>query len=259
MAQEWEFGLNIGAMGYVGDLNPNNPLAFNRPAFAANVRYGFTPFHGLKLSYTKGAVAADDADSDIEFNRLRNLNFNSPIDEIALTYEHYFYPFFPGSEDLRFTPYVFIGIAGLRFEPKTEFQGNTVSLRELGTEGQGTTLNKNEKYRNTTLAIPFGIGFKYNFVSNFNIGVELGYRNTFTDYLDDVSKNYVDKTELATQNGQLASDLSDRSAEVNNGVNLGENFTERGDASRRDFYMFTGITISYTLTPIKCPPIGKYR
>ncbi len=252
-AQEWEFGLNLGAMGYIGDLNPNNPIKFTNPAFAANVRYGFTPFHGLKLGYTHGAVKADDANSNIQFNKQRNLNFRSPIRELALTYEHYFYPFFPGSEDLRFTAYVFVGLAGFQFEPETTFNGQIVQLRELGTEGQGSALNSNGKYSNISMAIPFGIGFKYNFIDNFNIGIELGYRNTFTDYLDDVSNTYVDVNQLAINNGQLAADLSDRSGEVNNGVKLGENFTQRGDASRRDFYMFTGLTISYTLTPVKCP------
>lgn len=254
-AQEWEFGLNLGAMGYMGDLNPNNPLQFNRPAFSANVRYGVTPFHGFKLAYTKGAIAADDANSDIPAQKIRNLNFRSPIDELSLCYEHYFYPFFPGTPDLRFTAYVFIGLSAFRFEPQTTYQGSTVKLRELGTEGQGTSLNSDGKYSNTGMAIPFGIGFKYNVFNNFNIGLELSYRRTFTDYLDDVSKTYVDKAQLATFSGQLASDLSDRSAEVNNGVAVGENFTERGDPSRRDFFMFTGITVSYTLTPVKCPPM----
>lgn len=260
-SQEWEFGTKLGLMGYIGDLNTNNPLAFNRPAFGFNVRYGFTPFSGLNLSVLQGAVAASDADSDIPSNKLRNLDFRSNITEIGLTYEHYFWPFAPGTGKYRFTPYAFIGISGFLFEPKTDYLGRTVNLRELGTEGQGTPLNSAPKYSNLSYAIPFGIGIKYNVANNFNIGLELGYRNTFTDYLDDVSGTYVDKALLATYSGQLASDLSDRSGEINNGVNSGESFTMRGDDTRRDFYMFTGVTFSYTLTPIKCPDfkIFKYK
>jgi opacity protein-like surface antigen len=261
LAQEWEFGTKAGMMGYIGDLNTENPLKFNRPAIAFDVRYGFTPFSGLKLSIMQGSISADDANSSIASQRLRNLNFKSSITEVALLYDYYFWPFTPGVGRYKFTPYAFVGIAGFLFEPQTEYNGNTVNLRDLGTEGQGTVLNTEEKYSNFALSIPFGLGIKYNFANNFNIGVELGYRNTLTDYLDDVSGNYADKTQLATLSSQLASDLSDRSAEVNNGTSVAETFTMRGDNTRRDFYMFTGVTLTYTLTPIKCPDfkIFKYK
>lgn len=259
MAQEWEFGTNIGAMGYMGELNRHNPLKFTNPAASINVRYAFTPFSGLKLSLTQGSVQGSDATSNQTFEKARNLSFKSNITELALNYEYYFLPFTPGSGKEKFTPYVFVGISGFLFDPTAEYNGTTYNLRELGTEGQGTSMNKDKKYSNMNAAIPFGIGAKYNFIDNFNIGVELGYRNTFTDYLDDISKNYVDNAVLANTNGQISAILSDRSGEINNGVNLGEAYTQRGDASRRDFYMFAGLTITYTLTPIKCPKITSYR
>jgi hypothetical protein len=259
IAQEWEFGGWVGGAGYIGDLNPNKPLKFTDLALGANIRYGYSAYSGLKLSFAYGNVRADDANSEFEQHRLRNLNFRSPIIEAALLYEFYFYQLIPRSKEYRITPYVFTGIAGFMFEPSTEYQGNNYKLRELGTEGQGTSVGSKKKYGNIQMAIPFGVGIKYNFASNFNIGLELGYRNTFTDYLDDVSKSYVDQNVLATTNGQLASDLSDRSGEVNNGVDIGMPNSQRGDKSKRDFYMFTGLTLSYTLTPIKCPEITKIR
>ncbi len=258
-AQEWELGALAGASGYIGDLNPTNPIKFTNPAISFNIKYNFDPFNGLKLSFTQGEVQANDADSKSKYQQLRNLNFNSSISELALVYEFNFYEFIPGSSKHGFTPYAFFGFSGFLFNPKTEYNGQVVNLRDLGTEGQGTLLGTKKKYSNLAFAIPFGMGIKYNFASNYNIGFELGYRNTFTDYLDDVSKTYVDKTVLATTNGQIASDLSDRSGEVNSGVYIGETFSQRGDDSRRDFFMFTGITISYTFTPIKCPPFKKYR
>lgn len=258
-AQEWEVGTNVGMMGYIGDLNRNNILKFTNPAASINVRYAFTPFHGLKLSFTQGTVQADDKDSKFDYQKARNLNFTSNISEIALNYEYYFFPFTPGSGKERFTPYVFFGIAGFRFEPTTELNGVTYKLRELGTEGQGTSVNSSKKYSNTSLSIPFGIGFKYNFIDNFNLGLELGYRNTLTDYLDDVSKVYADKDVLENNYGIVSALLSDRSGELNNGLYIGETNTQRGDASRRDFYMFAGITLTYTFTPIKCPKLSIYR
>ncbi len=259
LAQEWEVGTNVGMMGYIGDLNRNNPVKFTNAAASIHVRYAFTPFHGFKLGFTQGGVQANDKDSKIDFEKARNLSFKSNITELALNYEFYFHPFQPGSGKNRFTVYSFIGIAGFRFEPLAEYNGTTYKLRELGTEGQGTSFNNSAKYDNLALAIPFGVGFKYNIVDNFNLGVELGYRNTYTDYLDDVSKTYADKDILTNSNGLISALLSDRSGEINNGIYTGETYTERGDASRRDFYMFAGITISYTFTPIKCPNLSIYK
>jgi hypothetical protein len=258
-AQEWEIGSSLGMMGYMGDLNRNNPMKFTNLAASINVRYALTPYHGFKLGFTQGGVQAYDKDSKNAFEKARNLSFKSNITELALNYEYYFYPFTPGSGKERFTFYAFAGVAGFRFEPLAEYNGTTYKLRELGTEGQGTSFNKSAKYDNIAISIPFGVGFKYNFIDNFNLGFELGYRNTLTDYLDDVSKTYADKDVLTNSYGQISALLSDRSGEINNGIYTGETYTERGDASRRDFYMFAGITISYTFTPIKCPKISSYR
>lgn len=259
LAQEWEVGSSIGMMGYMGDLNRNNPVKFTNAAATISLRYAVSHFHGFKLGFTQGGVQGSDKDAKTAFERERNLSFKSNISELALNYEYYFYPFQPGSGKNKYTLYTFVGIAGFRFEPLAEFNGTTYKLRELGTEGQGTSFNKSSKYDNIALAVPFGLGFKYNIVDNFNLGVELGYRNTFTDYLDDVSKVYADKDVLTNSNGLISALLSDRSGEQNNGIYTGETYTKRGDASRRDFYMFAGITISYTFTPIKCPNISIYK
>ncbi len=42
------------------------------------------------------------------------------------------------------------------------------------------------------ISIPFGAGIKYSLNERFNIGFEILHRYTNTDYLDDVSKTYVD-------------------------------------------------------------------
>ena len=40
--------------------------------------------------------------------------------------------------------------------------------------------------------IPMGAGIKYYASERINLSTELLYRKTFTDYIDDVSKNYID-------------------------------------------------------------------
>src|SRR5690606_14355526 len=90
----------------------------------------------------------------------------------------------------KFSPYLFTGISLMNFQPKArDDSGNWVRLRDLGTEGQGLPGNA-EKYKLAGLAIPFGLGFKYNLGLNWNLTAEMGYRASFTDYLADVSGYY---------------------------------------------------------------------
>ncbi|MFD2147576.1 DUF6089 family protein [Mucilaginibacter antarcticus] len=135
-----------------------------------------------------------------------------------------------------FTPYIFAGIAFTEYTPKATYQGQTYELRTLETEGKA--------YKSSTIAAPFGIGMKYNVAGRISLGLELGYRVAFTDYLDDVSGLYADKTSLSSP---LSVAFSDRSL-----VGSGVAGAQRGDLRPRDTYMFAGFTISYTFISPKC-------
>jgi len=107
------------------------------------------------------------------------------------------------------TPYGFIGVAGFLNNPEaqapaTDLQGNSlpeagkwVKLRPLGTEGQYSTLDPTDAnygikpYKVAQIAIPFGIGIRLKLNQVMDFSAEWGFRYTFTDYLDDVSRNYV--------------------------------------------------------------------
>jgi hypothetical protein len=85
-----------------------------------------------------------------------------------------------------------------------QFANQWVSLRELGTEGQFFSAEVKEQYAQEygkelpkpysrfQIVIPVGIGARYKLTNNLDIALEIGYRHTFTDYLDDVSGEYVD-------------------------------------------------------------------
>jgi len=60
------------------------------------------------------------------------------------------------------------------------------------------------------ISIPLGIGVRYRISRKMDVSFEMAYRFTFTDYLDDVSGDYVDP---ALFDDDLARALHDRSAE----------------------------------------------
>ncbi len=62
-----------------------------------------------------------------------------------------------------------------------------------------------------------GVGIRAEITKNLNAGLEIVYRKTFTDNLDDVSGRFVSKDLLITENGMTAWELSNRTDEVNDG------------------------------------------
>jgi hypothetical protein len=234
-AQTWEIGASAGGAGYMGDLNPNNPLKVSGISFGGFVKRNFNGYLSAKINYTFGFISAADSNSNDAQFRARNLSFTTGLSEISAIGEFNFMNYIPEAGKNKFTPYIYTGFAFLNFFPDTKYKGRTVSLRGAETEGEKTP------YPNKAWSIPYGAGIKYNILGKFTIAADIGYRNPNTDYLDDVSGNY------ATKGGGLG----DRSGEKT-GIYIGTPGTQRGDLNPRDTYFFTQITLSYTFVTQKC-------
>jgi hypothetical protein len=78
------------------------------------------------------------------------------------------------------------------------------------------------------------------------ITTELGFRYTTTDYLDDVSKSYVNMDTLFAYKGRQAVDLSYRGDETKNwdGHYYPNYKYQRGDSKANDWYWFGGISVA---------------
>lgn len=241
-AQSWEVGGFAGGAGYMGDLNPKNPLKISGAAFGALVQRNFDEYFSAKLNYTHGFISAADNTSGNEQARNRNLSFSTNLDELSLIGEFNFMGYIPSISRNVYTPFIYAGVGVVQFNPQTVYMGQTYNLRPLKTEGQASP------YTNRALTIPYGIGFKYNFASTWNLAAEIGYRQPKTDYLDDVSGVYANPLKLPNATSIA---LADRSGE-STGVYTGTPGTQRGDLRARDTYLFVGFTISYTFITSKC-------
>ena len=255
--QIWEFGLFGGAANYVGDIRPDYKELYNvfNPAAGAFLRINFHPRWAVRGAFTAGKTEGDDFYATSAFEKTRNLSFHSNVYEASIILEFNFFEYILRSKTDYFTPYLFVGVAGFHFNPKADYQGETYELQPLGTEGQQfPDFTDNEPYKLYDFAIPYGGGFKYNLTSNLTLGFEIGYRSTFTDYLDDISQNYVDPAIIRSgQNGPIAAALADRSIELASEP-IGVPGRQRGDSKNNDAYIFSGISISYTFTNLLCPP-----
>lgn len=237
-AQYSEVGTYVGTSTYVGDLSEQKFRGDAGAMLGILGRYNFNPNFSVKVSLTKGTIASEDAKSKFESVRERNLSFRSEIVELSVTGEWNLLPFHIRAEK-RGAPYLFVGLGGYYFNPQAQWKGEWYNLSDMHTE--------NQKYRRFQVAVPFGMGFKFNMSYKVNFGLEFGARKTFTDYLDDVSTEYPDILALEREN-TIAAMLSYRTPEITG--SFGENPVgmTRGDSSNNDWYFFIGGTITVNLT-----------
>jgi hypothetical protein len=256
IVHQGEFGFNAGAAHYFGDLNTNARL--NRPKLAVGAffRKQFGNYIALRVAANYAQVGYSDIyNTDNDYQRRRNLSFNSNIWELALQGDFNFYKFVPGDPNYRFTPYITLGIGLFSYDPYAYLAGQKVFLRPLGTEGQGSSLYPERKpYSTMAFCLPFGVGVKYSWNDRMNIGFEVLHRFTNTDYLDDVSTTFApDAFPQTLPDGSPTqwSLLQDRSYET--GDVIGIKGRQRGYAKQKDQYITAAITVSFNLSSYRCP------
>ncbi|MDP4284409.1 MAG: DUF6089 family protein [Bacteroidota bacterium] len=241
IGQKFNFNLFAGATNYQGDLQ-DKAYTFNQAHLAGGfgLSYDLTDHFSLRSGILFGKLSANDKYGR---NKARNLNFTSNLTEVNLGVEYLITPL----GDHVLTPYVFASLALFHFNPYTrDTTGRQYYLRPLSTEGQGFVSGKNY-YNLTQVSIPFGGGVKMALSDNINVGLELGFRKTFTDYIDDVSGTYVDESLLLANRGSKAAELAYRGNELKNGSPYPPGGTKRGGSAHHDWYYFTGLTLSFRL------------
>ncbi len=242
MAQLSELGVYGGISNFVGDVgNGFIPAGYSTGLI---YRFQFNERYSIRAQAMYGKVIGNDAEAFSDFKINRNQNFESSIWELAIMGEFNFYEFITGSKKKNHSPYIFGGIGIFKFNPMAMANGKYYELQPLGTEGQGSPLSSNANYGLLGLNIPFGLGYRYTPADNISISLEIGFRNTSTDYLDDVGGYYVNTQRLENENGVEAAFFSDRS--LNQTDKAG---TLRGDGDRNDWYVFSGVTLFIALTP----------
>lgn len=234
--------LFLGTSNYSGDLQDER-FTFSQAHLAGGIGLGYelSNHFSIRASFKIGKISADDKYGR---NKERNLNFSSQLSEGSLDIQYLLTPL----NQHVFTPYVFAGVAVYHYDPYTfDSSGTKYYLKPLSTEGEGFVQGRNN-YSLTQFSIPFGVGVKMPLSENINVGFEIGYRKLFNDYLDDVSKDFVDHDLLLANRGSKAVELSYRGDELKNGSQqYPAAGVQRGNPTYKDWYYFTGLTLSFRL------------
>lgn len=245
----YEVGVNIGTATYFGDLNTN--LSIGDPGIAIGLltRRNVNDRISLVAGLTFGQIGANDANSTNFYERTRNLSFNSNIFDVNFALEFNFFKYIHGSSDYFYTPYIFGGLSFMSYNPKTELDGTTYTLRDFGTEGQFDS----GEYGLITPAFVFGFGFKWDINRDWSLNTSLSGRNVFSDYIDDVSGAYPDFATQEARRGVIGRQLSNPSLDPDFAV-PGQ---QRGNGKSNDMVYFFTIGIMKYFGQLECPAITK--
>jgi len=234
-----EFGIFLGGGNYFGDLAPEIVLNETKPAFGIYQKTHHTKYFSSRYQLLYTQISGDD--KNFKSNAYRNIKFKSDIVEMSYISEFNFKPYGINVKEGKSTFFVFGGISLFYFNPQRKINDKDfLDLRDFGTEGQN--INRKRKYPLIQPAIILGIGQKMNLGRKWVLGLEIGFRKTFTDYLDDTKNVYVDYATINRMQGNSAGYLSHPETLNNNQpIQAG---TMRGDAHLKDWFFTFGITLS---------------
>jgi hypothetical protein len=266
-----ELFVTMGTANFLGDLGGRDragtdysPADLNfsqsRTAFAVGGRYKLERAINVagKLSYLN--VKGDDSKTNDIYRNNRNLNFKSNIFELSGRIEAGYQSSRRGGnrygmmqnygrmKNISHNIFAFAGVGVFYFNPKgRRANGDWVKLYPLHTEGQGLPGGP-KQYKRVSVSFPVGAYYKLTLDKKWSFGIELCFRKSFTDYIDDVGSSYYNPQALRAAYGDLAVEMADPSRGLIYGATspaADGTPAQRGD-NEKDSFMSLELTAGYT-------------
>ena len=166
-------------------------------------KYNLNPRIAIRGNFSYFNLSGNDANSENKIRQQRGESFKNSINEFAVGIEYNFYEYDLSSRDHTSTPYILLQMAAVDYEtPRLKNHDNSYKFT-----------------RNTSVSIPFGVGFKTKVYGKIAFAIETTFRYTFTDELDYSTNRFSELDFGGTSN---------------------------------DWYMFSGISLVYTFGRPAC-------
>lgn len=174
----WEVGFNLGTSHSLTEIGGSRDVSrgfvFDTQFETTSINFGvfgkyrFNELIAATAGFNYGHIHGADSLSPIESSRYaRGFSFENNIYELSVRGEAYTPPLIP------FVPldfFGYIGIAGFYHDP---------ILRVPNPEQY-----EFEEFNNFAVALPIGLGASYTLLRNYKISLDIGWRKTFTNYLN---------------------------------------------------------------------------
>lgn len=174
----WEFGGNIGTSHSLteigGSKNDSRGFIMDTQFEATSInigafgRYRFDYWLAAEVNFNYASISGADSLSPIGSSRYnRGFYFNNNIYELAAKAIGYAPRI---NHKIPLDIYAYLGVAGFYHNP-------SLSVPDPSNYDF-------EEFSNYQIALPMGLGAYYIFEQQYKLGLEIGWRKTFTDYLN---------------------------------------------------------------------------
>jgi len=218
-AQVNEIGIFVGGSNYVGDIGSSTFIRPNAPAFGLIYKFNKNPRIAYRATLTSMSIRGNDLDAKNEIRQYFKNSFKKNITELTAGIEFNFFEYNLASRGLTKTPYFILELAAFQYKTAQSLAPSVAPA---------ISINYKSK---RGIAIPFGIGYKTKLFDKFAFAIETRIRYTLTDDIDDG---------LFIKEHILPATTSSNKIEKFN------------NPKTNDWYMFTGISISYTFGRPPC-------
>ena len=213
-AQFHEIGVFLGGSNYIGDVGTDRYLDPNELAYGLIYKWNVTDRYSFRGGVTFTTLRENEFNNNVINRFRRSYKVENSLQEFTGGIEINFKEFNLHDPKLSFTPYIFYGLSYFRYDQFYITPNVSTSPPNYVNYG-----------KDREIALPLIIGFKVNPNPFFVIGFEIGARYSMTDNLDGSNP----QNEFAD--------------------NLEYKF---GNIANNDWYIFTGITISFTFGDLQC-------
>jgi hypothetical protein len=232
----WDIGTTLSTTHFTGDIGNGSstrrgfimdlqvPETRTAQGVFARRRLGGSGW-SLRADFTRLTISGDDALTENAPRRARNLHFRNQMTELAMRGEFAIHHIPDLLQRGFYTPSLtltgHVGVAVLWHNPEAQvIRGNrlysTLIENELTTPDAWHALapmqTEGVAYATTVAVIPVGASATMTISQRRNqpswrIGLEVCWRFTFTDYLDDIHHTYGDPSEMSTLGEALSSQV----------------------------------------------------
>ena len=185
---QFSFGLFGGVSNYQGDLSKDiTNIEETHVAFGGGLGYKISPNFEIKGQLLLTTLSGDDANYPDDIARSKRLfRFESSVTELSVILDYNIFGSATRSNTglftPKFSPVAYIGLGVAKISNVAE------CLSEDCINGVVLSPFPEKDAKSSLVTVPFGIGFKYDVSPLLSVGLRGGYRYSFSDYLDGVSK-----------------------------------------------------------------------
>ena len=198
-----DIGIFLGGAYYQGDINHARLFYRVNPAYGLLYRFNSNKRWAFRGNLIISSLSGTDKNFTYGYQTIRNKSFSTPLVDVSGQAEFNFKNYHIGKKQYPHSPYVFLGLSFI-----------------IASYAENPYI----------IGVPFGLGYKQNVGKRFGIGLEWGYRKTFSDYIDKLSGERLYPAIVTSQSQKVS-------------------LKQRGNFRNTDWYSIFGLFITYKLKP----------